>query len=65
MAKLGARRKGGRDQLATAIDGHHAAIEEAIRSGNMDEVKRVNELGFKNEMKEVRKYARMKNGKDS
>ncbi len=50
----------GKRELGNAIKGHFDRIEDAIRTGNMDSVRRANRVGFQKEKQEVKDYARMK-----
>ncbi len=49
----------GKKELGDAIRDHRDRIEDAIKTGNMDNVRSANSIGFQKEMKEVREYARM------
>lgn len=50
----------GKQELGQAIKSHFDRIEDAIRSGNMNNVKTANRMGFQKEKQEVKDYARMK-----
>jgi hypothetical protein len=52
----------GRGELADAIKSHKTAIDVAIKTGDMDQVRQVNEEWFRREIAEVEAYARMTDG---
>lgn len=49
----------GKKELGNAIRGHRDAVSAAIKTGDMGKVRQANSVGFKEEMKEVKEYARM------
>ena len=49
-----------KQELGNAIKSHKDRIDEAIETGDMDNVRSANEIGFKEEVKEVEEYSRMK-----
>ena len=51
--------KSGRKELGNAIRGHRDAVSAAIKTGDMEQVREANNIGFKKELKEVSEYARM------
>lgn len=56
----GIRKNGnGKKELGNAIRGHKDAVSDAIKTGDMEKVREANNIGFKEEMKEVKEYARM------
>lgn len=50
----------GRRELGDAVKSHHDRIEDAIRTGNMSNVRTANRIGYNEEKREIRQYARMK-----
>lgn len=56
----GTDRNAGRQQLGNAIKSHHDRINDAIRTGSMDNVRRANRIGYNEERREIKEYARMK-----
>ncbi len=60
MPAGGIRKKGnGKKELGNAIRGHRDAVSAAIKTGDMEQIRQANNIGFKRELKEVSEYARM------
>jgi hypothetical protein len=56
----GIRKNGnGKKELGNAIRGHRDAVSDAIKTGDMEKVREANNIGFKEEMREVKEYSRM------
>lgn len=51
-----------RNSLADAIKSHKTAIDVAIKTGDMNQVRQVNEEWFHKEMREIESYARVIDG---
>jgi hypothetical protein len=56
----GGTNRSGRQELGRAVRSHHDRIEDAIRTGNMANVRRANRIGYNEERREIKEYARMK-----